>query len=287
MESIRVRTPAKINLFLRVLGRRPDGYHDLETLFQAIDLWDELVIRESAGETTLSVPGFPALETDDNLVLQAVRWMEEQSGRRISVDICLRKRIPIAGGLGGGSSDAAATLVGLRTLLDLSVSDTDLRHVAAKLGADVPFFLMGGSAVGEGIGERLTPVDVSREYGLILVAPGFPVATATVFKAFSQTLTGEARPGKLRKVLRARPPVAEMLHNDLQPVSERLYPIIREIRTTLEKAGANGALMSGSGATVFGIINTDPEDLERVREKLPGTWRLYPARPTGEGIAID
>lgn len=287
MKSIRVRTPAKINLFLRVLGRRRDGYHDLETLFQAVDLHDELFIRESAGETTLEVPGFPELETHGNLVLKAIRWLRERTGDRIAAGIRLTKRIPVAGGLGGGSSDAAAALVGICELFDVGLSRDDLLQGAATIGADVPFFLVGGSAVGEGVGERLTPVDVSKEYELVLVDPGFPVSTATVFRELSRSLTGETRRGRLWDVLRERRKLAEMLHNDLQPVSERLYPKIAEIRTTLEKAGVEAALMSGSGAAIFGLTQPDSAYAERVREKLPDDWKIVLTRPKGEGILID
>ncbi len=287
MRSIRVRTPAKINLFLRVLGRRSDGYHELETLFQAVDLHDELVIKESAEASTLDVPGFPDLETGENLVLKAVRWVSEKTGRRISVDIRLTKRIPIAGGLGGGSSDAAAALKGMCELFHLGLTPDELLEGATSIGADVPFFLVGGTAMGEGIGERLTPVDVSLEYGLVLVDPGFPVSTATVFRELSRSLTGQTRPGKLRDVLREGLEPAEMLHNDLQPVSERLYPKIAGIRTTLENAGVDAALMSGSGSAIFGLTQPDSAHAERVKERLPDHWKVFLTRPVGEGILID
>ena len=155
MKSLRVQTPAKINLFLRVLGKRQDGYHELETLFQAIDLYDELFIEECSEESTLEVPGFADLESEDNLVLRALRWLEKYSGRNLCVRMKLIKRIPVAGGLGGGSSDAAAALKGLSHLFDLKLSDSELARAALTLGADVPFFLTGGDSGGRG--NRGTP----------------------------------------------------------------------------------------------------------------------------------
>ncbi|MEJ2717546.1 MAG: 4-(cytidine 5'-diphospho)-2-C-methyl-D-erythritol kinase, partial [Deltaproteobacteria bacterium] len=174
MKSLRVRTPAKINLYLRILGSRPDGYHDLETLFQAIDLHDQLIISETAGGSRLEVPGHPALENNDNLIMRALRWIERRSGRRVSVNVQLQKRIPVSAGLGGGSSDAAATILGIQALYDLELGTDDLIRDAGELGADVPFFLVGGSAIGEGIGEQLTRVSIPLDYGLVLVHPGFP-----------------------------------------------------------------------------------------------------------------
>ena len=146
MKKLRVRASAKINLFLRVLGRRGDGYHDLESLFQTIDLCDELIISESSGSTVLEVPGNPSLETEDNLVMRAVRWLEGRTGEPLSVRIRLKKRIPEAAGLGGGSSDAAGTLLGIRALLDLDLSNDDLlkgfRLCSGLLGLGLGFFLL-------------------------------------------------------------------------------------------------------------------------------------------------
>jgi len=285
MKGLRVTAPAKINLFLRVLGRRPDGYHNIETIFQAIDLYDELIIRECSGPSSLEVPGAPELENYDNLVMRAVRWLEKAVQRPISVRILLSKKIPVAAGLGGGSSDAAGALTGIRSLFDLPVSDEDLNRGALSLGADVPFFLIGGTAIGEGVGERVTPVDLPVSYGILLVNPGFPVSTARVFREFSNALTGKARQGTLWQLLREAGEVERLLHNDLQPVSEKLYPEISEIRHTLEKQGAQRVLMSGSGPTVFAIGNS--QEIERVRQSLPQRWQTSVARPIPAGTMID
>lgn len=285
MRVLRVTTPAKVNLFLRILGRRPDGYHDLETLFQAVDLEDELIFRAAAGESTLAVPGFPLLETTDNLVFRAVRRLEELTGRKLAVNITLNKRIPVAAGLGGGSSDAAAALVGISTLFDLNLSREQLHYSALSLGADVPFFLMGGTAVGEGVGEILSPVSLPLNYELILANPGFPVSTASVFQAFSKSLTGTSRQSTLWNVLREGLRPEDLLHNDLQDIAETLHPEIREICQVIEQSGVKKALMSGSGPTVFGI--TSLLDVDATRKELPVEWSIVPARPLGRGMVLD
>lgn len=285
MKKLRARAPAKINLYLRVLDRRQDGYHELETVFQAVDLNDELVVEESSGPSRLEVPGHPHLETNDNLVLRSLRWLEEQTGQKISVRMKLVKRIPEAAGLGGGSSDAAAALLGIATLLDLGVQDHDLLRAAMALGADVPFFLRGGTAVGEGIGERLTSVQLLTDYGVLLVNPGFPVATAAVFREYSKSLTGKRIRGTLWTILRELQRVEDLLHNDLQPIAERLHPEISDVRTQMAGAGITKPLMSGSGPTVFGI--GDPDWLAALTERFRPKWSTFVTKPLMTGVAID
>ncbi len=284
MRSLRVTTPAKINLFLRVLARRPDGYHDIETLFQAIDLYDELVIEESAGLSSLHVPGRPELESEENLVMRALRWLEKKTGQALPVTIKLDKRIPVAAGLGGGSSDAAATLVGIRSLFGLDVEDADLRQGAVELGADVPFFLKGGSAVGEGVGERLTPVNLPMNYGVVLVCPDFAVSTRVIFQEFSKILTEEGREGTLWRSLQQAARVEDLLHNDLQSVTEGRHPELAEIRRSMENAGFKAILMSGSGPTLFGLAERD--EVDSIKQRLPPELKTLAARPVRRGIVL-
>jgi 4-diphosphocytidyl-2-C-methyl-D-erythritol kinase len=282
---VRLHAPAKINLFLRVLGKREDGYHELETVFQAVDLEDELIIHKAPARSSLEVPGHEALETESNLVMRALRWLEKKRGRELPVAMRLMKNIPMAAGLGGGSSNAAAALLGIRALYDLDLEDHDLLRGAASLGADVPFFLYGGTAVGEGIGELLTPVELPENYGLVLVNPGFPVQTATVFRRLSKTLTGEFRKGRVWAVIEESRSVEDLLHNDLQSVAEELHPEISNIRHKVETAGAKRALMTGSGPTVFGIAETGVT--KEIVKSLPASWKCFTARPTRRGIRID
>ena len=285
MRSLRVITPAKINLYLGVLSSRQDGYHQIETLFQAIDLSDELIIREKVGESTIEVPGHPALETEDNLVIRALRWIENEVKEKIRVSLSLTKNIPESAGLGGGSSDAAATLLGIRELFDLNLGDDELNRGALTLGADVPFFLTGGTAVGEGIGERLTPVTMPVNYSVLLVNPGFPVSTAAVFRKFSKGLTGRPAKGKLWNLLGEKSELEELLHNDLQPVCEGLYPEISEICNSLEDLGIRRAMMTGSGPTVFGTV--EPYQGTKLRERIPKKWKTFLTRPLQRGVIID
>lgn len=287
MRSIRVRTPAKINLFLRVVGLRADGYHDIETLFQAIELYDELVIHESAESTRLEVPAHPEVETEDNLVLRAHRWLERETERNLPCRIVLKKKIPVAAGLGGGSSNAAAALLGITALFDLHLTDESLHAAAGRLGADVAFFLTGGTALGEGIGDRLTRIEIPTDYGLILANPGSSVSTRAIYAEFDRTLTMGRAHDSLTEMLRESVRAEDLLHNDLQPVAEALHPEIAAIAVGLERAGARKALMTGSGPTVFGIADADPDRLRHIRDALPGSWNPVESWPSSQGILID
>lgn len=286
MTKLWVRTPAKVNLFLRVLGRRPDGYHDLETIFQTVDLWDDLLLETSSGDSSLAVPGHPELETRSNLVMRAVRLLEQRVGKPLSTRITLNKGIPVAGGLGGGSSDAAAVLQALCRLYDLELSHGDLAACAVKLGADAPFFLTGGTAVGEGIGERLTPIELDLDYRLVLVNPGFPVSTASVFSALSPGLTDEARDPTVWRRLRGETRPAMLLVNDLQEVTRRMYPDVGRALELLSACGFKHVLMSGSGPTVFALA--EPGD--PIPDRMPGipdTWMSVAVTPVNSGPIID
>ncbi|MEW6138682.1 MAG: 4-(cytidine 5'-diphospho)-2-C-methyl-D-erythritol kinase [Thermodesulfobacteriota bacterium] len=285
MKRLRARAPAKINLYLKVLGARDDGYHELETVFQAVDLQDELIIEEGSGPAVLDVPGFPDLEAESNLVVRALRWLEAECGSPLPVRMRLTKRIPVAAGLGGGSSNAAAALLGISTLYGLGLQGEKLLKGAASLGADVSFFLFGGTAVGEGIGERITRVHLSTDYGLLLVNPGFQVSTAAVYREYSESLTGALTQGTVWNSLRKLRRVEDILHNDLQAPAETLYPMIAEARATLVGEGLPKALMSGSGPTVFGIGDSDR--LAHIEARLPGNWRTFITGPIEAGILLD
>lgn len=285
MKQLRVKAPAKINLFLRVLGRRPDGYHNIETVFQALELHDELTFQSTSGTNSLVVPGHPELENDDNLVVRAVRSLEREAGQRLPVAVRLDKNIPAGGGLGGGSSDCAATLLAMRQLFNLDVSDASLSTLACALGADVPFFLEGGTAVAEGIGELLTPVDLGYDYGVLLVNPGFPVATPLIYAEFSRTLTGKSRASTVWNVINSRPALEDLLQNDLQAVAETLHPEIAEIGSELRNLGLDRVLMSGSGPTVFALGEADL--LARVRAELVARWNCIITSPWHLGMTMD
>ncbi len=253
MKSLRVITPAKINLFLRILSRRPDGYHNIETIFQAIGLFDELEISIDKTRTSLEVPGHPDLETSDNLVLKAVACLEKLFRRNFLIRVKLIKRIPVAAGLGGGSSDAAAALIGVVKLYDLKIDRQELLLIAGELGADVPYFLTGGTAIGTGVGDIISPVTLPFDYNVLLANQGFPVSTKLVFSEHSKVLTEDPTGGKLKNCVEEAVDIYDLLHNDLQDTVERLYPKVAELRRNFERCGICKPLMSGSGPTVFGV----------------------------------
>jgi len=287
MNRLRVRTPAKVNLFLRVIGTRPDGYHDIETIFQAIDIHDELIIEESREESSLEVPERPDLENSQNLVLEALRRLERRTGRPLPVRIRLDKQIPVAGGLGGGSSDAAAALRGITALFDLDLSENDLLDEATQLGADVPFFLVGGAAVGEGIGERLTPVMLPMNYGLVVANPGLAVSTAAVYREFDRVLTRPNPESTVWARLRSSRNPVDLLENDLEAVTIALCPEVGALEKALTDAGAVATLMTGSGPTVFGIAGADRSELEAIRAAMSNWANPVAAYPVPYGAMID
>jgi 4-diphosphocytidyl-2-C-methyl-D-erythritol kinase len=287
MSNIRIRTPAKINLFLRILARRSDGYHEIETLFQAVTVYDELILTRISGRPKIEVPDRPDLENEDNLIMRGLRLLERQTGLSVPVCARLNKSIPVAAGLGGGSSDAAAALVGANALLNLGLSRSDLHGMCEQLGADVPFFLDGGTAVGEGVGDKLTQIDLTTDYELALVNPGFPVPTAQIYGAFDRTLTRPRPAARLWERLREAPNPFSLLENDLQGCAEAAYPEIAEVRGQLQAAGVENVLMSGSGPTVFGLLKKGEIDFDALRANLPKQWQALFCRPETGGVRID
>lgn len=269
-ESLTLKAPAKINLYLRVTGRRVDGYHTLETLMQKVSLYDEIEVRlcERGVRLHCSDDALPA--NSDNLVFRAAELFLQtiglrQGGSMPGVEIFLKKNIPVAAGLGGGSSDAAATLKGLNALLGCGCSDEELAGIGLRLGADVPFFLAEtGTALATGIGELLTPVAPLAAYSILLVNPGFPVSTPWVYQTFALTKPENAgRFESLQKRIGAAGGLdvsntdwAQLaaIGNDLERVTVAKYPEIDQLKNELVNNGAATALMSGSGPTVFGLF---------------------------------
>jgi len=255
-QKIKARAPAKINLYLKVLNKRVDGYHDIQSILQPISLYDELEFELSSQgvEVICNRGDIPAA---DNLVQRAAILLEQRFAPAGGVKIHLNKQIPIAAGLGGGSSDAATTLCTLNTLWELNLSRERLLQLAAGLGADVPFFIEKGAALAEGIGEKLSPWP-SLSCWVLLVKPNFSVSTAWAYQNLEEE--GLTKKGNCIKILQpvwARndlTAVAAGLSNDFEPLLARKYPLIREIKKELLAAGALGALMSGSGPAVFGLF---------------------------------
>jgi 4-diphosphocytidyl-2-C-methyl-D-erythritol kinase len=278
-EARKIRAPAKINLGLRLLDVRHDGYHRLESVFAQIELWDEIEVA--------LLPGRPGIELDvvcptgpqpgtlpsslssvgdaeDNLVVRAAAAFCKETGFDRRIGLRLTKRIPIGAGLGGGSSDAAAVLLGLTSLAGDRVSRRTLAELGLGLGADVPFFLGPAPALVSGVGEQIEPLEGVPCLDLVLVNPGIPLATGEVYRASDAlriSLT-DGRPGStMRAISRLSgetgdltTALGDLLINDLEPAAKRLCPPIARLIDRLHQVGAIGVSMSGSGATVFGVF---------------------------------
>jgi 4-diphosphocytidyl-2-C-methyl-D-erythritol kinase len=280
---MRKQAPAKLNLFLRVVGRRPDGFHELETVFQAIDLADELTFRP-ADELCLTGGCEDAPTGPENLVLRAAAALREATGCTRGAATHLTKRIPVGAGLGGGSSDAAAALVALNHLWGLDLSRARLAELAAGLGSDVPFFLRGGTALGRGRGELLEPIiPHPSSLTFVLVRPSFPVATARAYALYRPAMAAAPPlPAFLAAFASGDPErLAPLLRNDLEAGVLGEWPELAELREQLLAAGAVGARMTGSGSVVFGLAR-DVGHAQQIAARLEGTglWvRVVRAAP--------
>lgn len=267
MKSFSLEAFAKVNRSLRILGRRPDGYHELDTIFQTVDFADRMDFLEREDDRlVLSIEGAHLPATEENLVLRAARALLARAGAARGADIHLSKKIPVGGGMGGGSSNAAAALKGLSALWNLQVSEAELHSLASALGSDVPFFLLGGRARGTGRGEILTPLPDGPEGWLLLVFPPFSLSTAEVYGALSApALTDDAAAINLR----GSDPKGGPDRNDLEPAAESLRGELRRFRSALSGQGAASARLSGSGSTVFGVFG-DEESARSAFEGLAG-----------------
>lgn len=251
---------AKINLTLEILGKRPDGYHELRTVFQTLRLSDELVFL-SAPETLeieCSSPWVP--QGEENLIYRAASALARYAKRSFGAKILLKKRIPVGAGLGGGSADAAAALVGLSRLWGLDLSMEELLKVACDIGADVAFALLGGTALGEGRGEILTPLPALAEFWTVIVQPDFQILAHDAYGLWDRrasTSGGEASQRMIEAItngdLRA---IASCLHNDFEETLFPIYPDLARIKEALLGCGCLGALLCGSGSCVFGIAES-------------------------------
>jgi 4-diphosphocytidyl-2-C-methyl-D-erythritol kinase len=248
---------AKINLDLRVLGVRPDGYHALRTVFQSLALADRVTVQRRRGPLTLicDAPGVP---TDrHNLVWKAASLLWRSTGLGTgeprNLQVTLEKRIPVEAGLGGGSADAAATLVALNALWSLDLDLTSLSRIGGSLGADVPFCLVGGTALGLGRGDDIYPLADPPRVNVVIIRPGFGVATADAYRWYDEEPRRRRSPAS-RAVLEGWPSWATALANDLEPAVVKHHPSIAGIKQSLLEAGAVIAAMSGSGSAVFGLF---------------------------------
>lgn len=258
MRRLRLRCPAKVNLHLEVLGKRPDGYHEVRTLLTAIGLFDELELAPAPeGSIKLTVESGNAVPVEGNIVLEAARRLAEATGTKAGAHIRLSKSIPVAAGLGGGSSNAAAALVGLSQLWEIPGRWEGLFPLAAEIGADVPFFLLGGLCWGVGRGDEVYPLPDLPESWVVLLPGREPVPTAAVYAALS--IGPERRfpqPTVYKWLLQGGPLPVTALVNDLQKAAVRLFPWVGEALERMKRCRPELALVSGSGGTVFGLFTS-------------------------------
>jgi 4-diphosphocytidyl-2-C-methyl-D-erythritol kinase len=275
--EMRRLAPAKINLSLHVLRKRPDGYHDLTSVMQKISFYDELTFSRSTVGITLSCPGTDLPTDEQNLVYRAASALFRHAGYTGGAEIVLKKKIPSAAGLGGGSSDAATTLMALNDLCSLNVSQSDLMKIGAKLGADVPFFVFGQRAFATGIGDELQILPDDPRLHIVLINPAFELSTRKVYENLNLALTKKKNNYSIPRFY-ALGDVIRELHNDLEEVSFRMYPQLDAFKQLLLDEGALGALMSGSGPTLFGIFadeQTAKEAQDAILKKVSGECLVF------------
>lgn len=260
MKELTLKAYAKINLGLDVVRRLPNGYHEVRMLMQTVGIYDVLSFRRQDSGFTIRTDSGELPTDENNLIVKAARLFADTYGIRGGADIFLQKNIPIAAGMAGGSTDAAAAFLGMNRLFDIGVSQEELRSLAVGIGADVPYCIMGGTVLAEGIGEKLTPLPEAPDCYLLVAKPDIHVSTKFVYENLHvDTLTvhpdidGMIRAVKERKLA----DVAALLGNVLETVTGKAHPVVGQIKEHMRRNGALNALMSGSGPTVFGIYDEE------------------------------
>ena len=298
MENIEIKAYAKINLSLDVTGRRDNGYHDVRMVMQSINLYDELTIcrvpwnETEGGNDAPDKNGRITIESDttavplneDNLIYKAAKLIMDECGIKDGVRIVLKKNIPVAAGMAGGSTDAAAVFKGMNSLFELGLEQERLCAIGVKIGADVPYCIIGGTALSEGIGEILTPMRAMPGCIILIAKPDISVSTGYVYTAFD-SLKEKMHPdvdamisaidmGDIREV-------SKLLGNSLEGVTQEEYPIIKEIKQIMLGNKALGALMSGSGPTVFGLYDdrVQAEETAKMLRQLSGIKDIFVTEP--------
>ena len=290
-DAVELPAPAKLNLFLHVVGRRPDGFHELQTVFQFVDLADRVCIAPREDTRLRRIGSIPGVPEADDLVIRAARMLRAEAGIEKGADIAVEKRIPLGGGLGGGSSDAASTLVGLNWLWNLRMDTDRLAGLAAGLGADVPVFVRGLAAWAEGVGERLVPLALERPWYVLIVLP-LAVSTAEVFRAPALTRNtprirmndllggGSGAPDSPVRIER----LLAAARNDCEPVVREMHPRVGEAIDWLSRYSR--ARMTGTGATVFAPFGSRRRAVE-VAGAVPAPWRGVVARGLNRSPLLD
>jgi len=290
--ELRVRAHGKINLYLDVVGKRNDGYHNLETVFHSIALHDEVILREKSETGIKVLCDYPDVPLDsNNLAYRAAQSLSDFVGGFSGLEIKINKRIPVAAGLAGGSANAAAVLVGVNTIFSLGLSDKMLMTIGAKLGADVPFCIQGGAAFGKGIGDILTPLPDLSDIPIVLINPGIAISTSNIFRNLNITLTKPSNESIIIRTCVEKGDiigVGKNLYNLLEIPVFAKHAILSELKTRLStQTGCYGALMSGSGASIFSLMENTVtakqcESLFKTSVSFCTTTHTY-----GLGVCID
>lgn len=285
-EALRLEAFAKVNYALEVQGIREDGYHTIRTVMQSISLADEIELERAAGGFDLIVEpaGTDVGSTEENTVFRAWRSLCEVTNEKLPARVRLHKRIPAGAGLAGGSADAAAVLVGLNTLYGLGLSEKELRGVGERVGADVPFCVMGGTVLGEGIGEALTILPAVPDHRLLIARPEKGASTAEVYRRFDQNPVH--RPSSVEPALAALRAgdlagLAQALGNDLAPITKEIVPEVAALEKRMLGAGALGAAMTGSGTAVYGIFESEEQSLRAAEPLQMAAVGVYDPVPRG------
>jgi 4-diphosphocytidyl-2-C-methyl-D-erythritol kinase len=266
MISISLPSPAKLNLFLHILDRREDGYHNLQTLFQLLDYGDQLSFSINKQPEINIISDLKDVKPQDNLVFKAARALQQATNCSWGCEIQLAKKIPMGAGLGGGSSNAATTLVGLNSLWQCNLSHDQLAEIGSDLGADIPVFVKGLSAFAEGIGDKLTPISLNPIWYLV-VTPKIKVSTEQIF--CHSELTRNAPAIKIRALSE------ELYRNDCQSVVETLYPEVKQVSDWLKRYG--NPLMTGTGASVYCRFDSQQE-AKKAQQTVPNSWSSFVAK---------
>ncbi len=285
---------AKVNLFLEVLDKRPDGYHQIVTIMQCVTLADEIILDATESGPEVIYHNRPACDFHDDIILRAWQALRDATGQDMNFSATVNKRIPVAAGLGGGSADAAAILIGLNKMFDLGLTTAGLTELAVGIGADVPFFLSDGTKHAEGAGEILRPAPPLPDCEIVIVKPGIDVSTARAYQDFDDYDGDTAPPpGTLAKMLGAMAAsdyagVCANLHNSFEPPIFAKHPEIQETKDILMAAGADAALMSGSGSTVFALTRSAEAAANVSRAGRQMGASVYSVKPCNKPIvAVD
>lgn len=282
MNKLNLKAPAKINLFLKVLGQRPDGYHNIFSWFQAVSLFDNLSFeKKNSSGFELSIEGADQLSAaDDNLIIKTGLILFEKFRLPGGLKIKLKKNIPVAAGLAGGSSDAAATIYGINALFGLNLDPNRMKEIGLLLGSDIPFFFSSGQAEVTGRGEIITNISLPVDYHIVLITPPIPISTADSYRRLKMGLTFQEPDIKLSHCSNLLELVGCIcdIGNDFEKLHLDSYPELGEIRDALDKGGAILTRMSGSGPTVFGIFEKLPEK-DDLLQIVRGNWQVFAARP--------